>query len=137
MVDLLSSLPDESLIGFGLGGYYHIDDNRVYQIKVSQKFFQKLAAKRLVDNSFCFAYSLSCGWEQYWPFSIRMDKFLFPNIFSKIRQSGSTIEASQILIIAIEISSQLCAFLESNDQINFKTFALSVSTFSRRALHLG
>ena len=65
VADLLLSLLDESLIGFGLTGCYHIDDSRVYQIRASQKFFQKLAAKRLVDNSFCFAYSLSCGWEQY------------------------------------------------------------------------
>ena len=57
IADLLSSPLDESLIDFGLRGCYHINGSRVYQIKVSQKFFPKLATKKLVDNLFCFAYS--------------------------------------------------------------------------------
>ena len=50
IVDLLSSPLDESLTDFGLRGCYHINGSRVYQVGVSQKFFQKLAAKKLADN---------------------------------------------------------------------------------------
>ena len=53
------------MIDFGLRDCYRIDGSRVYQIRASQNFFQKLVARKLVDNSFAFAYSLSRGWEQY------------------------------------------------------------------------
>ena len=83
VADLLSSLLDESLIGFGLRGCYHIDDSRVYQIRVSRKFFQKLAAKRLVDNSFVLPTLFLVDGNNISFFSIRTDKFLFLNIFQK------------------------------------------------------
>ena len=55
-----------------------------------------------------------------------------PRHFSKIIQSGSTIELSQILIIETGISSQPWAFLVSSVLINFKTLSLfTVISFSR------
>ena len=50
IADLLSSPLDKSLTDFGLRGCYHINWSKVYQIRVSQKFIQILAAKKLVDN---------------------------------------------------------------------------------------
>ena len=50
---------------------------------------------------------------------------------SKIRHKGSTIEKSQILIIAIEISTQPWAFLLSRDRISLRTFSLLMANPSK------
>ena len=52
-------------------------------------------------------------------------------------QRGSKIVISHIFIIAMEMSSQPCAFDESSARISLTTFSLSNSTFSRTEKHLG
>ena len=51
---------------------------------------------------------------------------------SEIVHKGLTIERSQILIIAIEISSQPWAFLLSRDRISLRSFSLLMVNPSKR-----